>query len=103
MSSLDSEKALHAYINVLAPPSNQRFKYYRLNPQLEQPAPSLDQVEHMAEIRDRALSLISNDNRIQSLASHLIATLFYFEVTKVVPESLNGIAVRGKLDCDFCY
>ena len=100
MSSLDSERAWHAYMNVLSPPSNQRLKYYRINPQLDEAPPSLDQWEHMSKIRELTRSMMLNESRIQRLASHLIASSFYFEVTRVRAESLGSVAVRGKLNHD---
>ena len=98
-SSLDSEKAWHAYMNVLSPTSNQRSKYYRLNPELDN-VPSLDEVEHMSTIKEKVRSMMCVDSRIQRLASHLIASSFYFEVNGVEGDLLKGVIIRGKVNHD---
>lgn len=97
-SSLDSEKAWHSYMNVLSPPSYQRLKYYRLNPQLDGPPPALDQVESMLPLRDTAREMLSTDGRVSTIASHLVASSFYYEVTNVASErsGSEGILCKGR-------
>lgn len=96
-SSLDSEKAWHSYMNVLSPPSDQRLKYYRLNPQLDGPPPALDQVEDMLPLRDRVREMLSTEGRVLKIASHLVASSFYYEVTNVAAErrGSEGITCKG--------
>lgn len=101
MSALNSEEAWHAYMNVLSPPSNQRSKYFRLNPELDEEPPLLDQVEHMSIIKQKVNLIMCDNNVVQRLASHLIASSFYFQVTGVEREPLGGVMIKGKLDHDF--
>ena len=77
--ALDSEKAWHAYMSVISPPPIHRTKYYRINPQLQQPPPRLDDIYSMQNIKDQTRDLLE-PSTIARLASHLIASSFYFEI-----------------------
>lgn len=95
-SALDSEKTWHSYINVLQPPSNHRAKYIRLNPQLNEDPPRLDDVENMSYIQDKTREMLSSDDRIQTVALRLIASSFYFEKSQSVELASDGsVQIRG--------
>ncbi len=95
-SALDSEKAWHSYMNVLQPPSNHRAKYIRLNPQLNEDPPRLDEVESMPYIQDVVREMSNSDNRIQKVALRLIASSFYFEKSQSVEVASNGtVQIKG--------
>ena len=95
-STLDSEKAWHSYMNVLQPPSNHRAKYIRLNPQLDEDPPRLDDVESMSYIQDVVREMPSLESRIQKVALRLIASSFYFEKTQSAELASDGsVQIRG--------
>lgn len=95
-SALDSEKAWHSYMNVLQPPSNHRAKYIRLNPQLAENPPRLDEVEHMSYIQDVVREMLSSDDKIQKVALRLIASSFYFEKSQSPELASDGsVQIRG--------
>ena len=89
-SALDSEKAWHAYMNVLQPPSNHRAKYIRFNPQLSEDPPRLDEVESMSYLQEVVREKLSSDGRIQKVALRLIASSFYFEKSQSVELAPDG-------------
>jgi len=97
-SALDSEKTWESYLGILHPPSSHRDRYVRLNPQLEEQPPRLDQVEQMDNIRALARINFSNDARIQRIANQLIATVFYFETS-----SYREITPDGAIECSGVY
>ena len=95
-SALDSEKAWHSYMNVLQPPSNHRAKYIRLNPQLHEDPPRLDEVERISYIQDVVRGMFSMDERIQKVALHLISSSFYFEKSQSIELASDGsVEIRG--------
>ena len=95
-SALDSEKAWHAYLNVLQPPSNHRAKYIRLNPQLKEDPPRLDEVERMSYIQDVIREMSNLDSTVQKLVLRLIASSFYFEKSQSVELASDGsVTIRG--------
>ena len=96
-SALDSEKAWHAYMNVLQPPSSHRAKFIRLNPQLSEDPPRLDEVESMSYIQEAVREKVSSDGRIQKVALRLIASSFYFEKSQSVERAPDGrVQIRGE-------
>lgn len=78
-SALDSERTWHSYISVLQPPSSHTIRYVRLNPQLNEDPPGLDEVDQMSYIQDKVRKELRSDNRIRRVALQLIASSFYFE------------------------
>ena len=100
-SALDSEKTWHSYMNVLQPPLNHRSKYIRINPQLDEDPPRLDEVEHMSYIQDKVREMLISDDRIQKVALRLIASSFYFEKSQSVP-SEGRVQIRG-MYCDLLF
>lgn len=94
-SSLDSEMTWENYMNVLQPPSIYRSRYVRLNPQLMEDPPALDEVSRMNYIRDRTRDKFSDDDRIRKVALKLIASSFYFEKSTSA-ESIEDHVFRCK-------
>ena len=94
-SALDSEKAWHSYMSVLQPPSNHREKYIRVNPQLNENPPRLDEVERMSYIQEMVREMLCSDDRIQKVALRLIASSFYFEKTQSELASDESVQIRG--------
>ena len=82
-SSLDSEKAWRDYLEVLSPGPEQRWRYTRLNVELKEAPPRLDDVGSMEDLQQETMRQWKWDNRITDVAQHLIATCFYFEKTRI--------------------
>ena len=78
-ASLDSEKTWHSYMSVLQPPAPDRARYVRINPQLSEDPPRLDEAGRLAYIQEKVRGMLLSDNKIQRVALQLIASSFYFE------------------------
>ena len=99
-ASLDSEMTWESYINVLQPPSTDRSRYVRLNPQLADDPPGLDEVHRMQYVQNATRKLFNNDVRIQEVALQLIASSFYFEMSGPEESSEdNAIDCKGLSLC----
>ena len=95
-SSLDSEKAWRSYMDVLNPPPNQKPRYIRINPQLNENPPGLDEVNRLPYIQEVVREMSSTNVSIQNVALRLIASSFYFEKSQPVELSSDGsIHVKG--------
>lgn len=95
-SGLDSEKIWRSYMNVLNPPPNQRARYVRINPQLRENPPALDEVERLPYLQEVVREMSSTDVSIQMVAHRLIASSFYFEKSRDVELALDGsVHIKG--------
>ena len=82
----------HSYISVLQPPQNQRFRYVRLNPQLSDDPPRLDEIHRMGYIQEVAREILHSEDKIKKVAAHLIASTFYFELSNPMEVAPDGSA-----------
>ena len=98
-SSLDSEKIWQEYIERLSPSQEQRRRYRRLNVELGEAPPKLDDVESIDELQDVTRRQWSRDPRISDVAQDLIASCFYFEKAKVVEEDESYSCTGTCGDC----
>jgi hypothetical protein len=89
-STLDSERAWERYIEVLNPPSRDKNRYVRLNPDLSEDPPALDQVAKMKSLQETVRKQIQEDERIRNIADQLISTSFYFEKSSEMEALLDG-------------
>lgn len=94
-STLDAEKTWDNYISVLHPPAIDRPRYVRLNPQLSEEPPRLDEVHRMLPLRKLVREKWRDDPKIRQVAVQLIASSFYFEMSAPV-ESVACEALRCK-------
>lgn len=95
-SSLDSEKAWRSYMNVLNPPQNQKARYIRINPQLKENPPGLDEVDRLPYIQEVVREMSSTDVNIQNVALRLIASSFYFEKSQPMELASDGsVHIKG--------
>lgn len=95
-SSLDSEKAWRSYMDVLHPLPNQKARFTRINPQLKENPPGLDEVDRLPYIKEIVREMSSTDVNIQNVALRLIASSFYFEKSQTVELAPDGsIHVKG--------
>lgn len=97
-SLLESEKTWSAYIDVLNPPPNQKDRYVRINPQLRQNPPRLDEVDRLHHIQEAVREVLSTNVTIQNVALRLIASSFYFEKSHAMDlASESPIHIKGQL------
>ena len=97
-STLDSEKTWRSYIDILDPPLSQKGRYVRINPQLEEDPPRLDEVDRLPYIQEAVRDMLSTDVTIQNIALRLIASSFYFEKSHAVDlASESSIHIKGLL------
>lgn len=94
-SSLDPEKTWDNYISVLQPPPIYRQRYVRLNPQLSEEPPRLDEVHRMIPLQKLVRERWRDDRKIRQVAVQLIASSFYFE-TPAPLESVAGETLQFK-------
>lgn len=78
-SALDSQKAWDTYISILDPPSEHMTRFVRLNPQLREDPPNLDDVDQIQQIKRTVRTQMATNGQIQRLAHQLVASCFYFE------------------------
>ena len=82
-------------MNVLQPPSSNKLRYVRLNPQLDEDPPRLDEVDSMQYLQELVRDKISSDDRVQKIALQLIASSFYFEKSTAIEVGQDG-SIRFK-------
>lgn len=75
----DSEKAWEDYMSILQPPQEHLSRFVRLNPQLLEDPPRVDDVECLQQIKATARTQMMHNERIPVLALQLVASCFYFE------------------------
>ncbi|KAI9701837.1 MAG: hypothetical protein M1836_001181 [Candelina mexicana] len=101
-SSLDSERAWNKYLEVLAPPDAQRYRFRRLNVRLDGEPPKLDDVDAMKELQDTVRKQFRKTRRIRDVARHLIASSFFFEKEKFSPGDGGEASIcTGFVQCRF--
>lgn len=94
-SGLDPEKTWDNYMSVLQPPPIDRPRYVRLNPQLSDEPPRLDEVHRMIPLQELVRERWRDDRKIYQVAVQLIASSFYFE-TSTPLESVAGETLQFK-------
>jgi hypothetical protein len=78
-STLDCERVWEEYMEVLNPSSRDEYRYVRLNPDLLENPPALDQVNKMKPLLEMVRRQMQKHKRIDEVACQLIASSFYFE------------------------
>ena len=97
-SGLDSEKTWRSYMSVLHPAPTQKARYIRINPQLKENPPSLDEVDRLPYIQEVVREMSRTDANIQNVALRLIASSFYFEKFHPVELASDGsVHIKGLL------
>lgn len=95
-STLDAEKTWDNYISVLQLPHIHRPRFVRLNPQLSEEPPRLDEVHRMIPLRKLVREKWRDDPKIRQVAVQLVASSFYFEMSASV-EPVAGEILRCKV------
>lgn len=94
-SGLDPKKAWDNSMSVLQPFPIDRQRYVRLNPQLSDELPRLDEVDRVIPLQELVRERWRDDRKILQVAVQLIASSFYFE-TSAPLESVAGETLQFK-------
>ncbi|OQO14747.1 hypothetical protein B0A48_00129 [Cryoendolithus antarcticus] len=89
-TSLDSEKTWNEFLNIRAPRGKEKDRYIRINPEIDEHPPKLDDVGQMKKLQERTRLLVADDPRIKALAKRLVATSFYLDIVGDVREDVKG-------------
>ena len=74
-------------------------RYHRLDVEFDQAEPRLDDTKTMSELKSKVQVDTSLSGAIDSIARHMLASLFYFELESI-PEKINGKFVAvGHIQC----
>lgn len=95
-TSLDSQRTWEDFVSVRRPSDKNTSRYIRLNHELDEQPPKMDEVDQMQYLEEVARYRFGGDQSIKMLARRLVATSFYFEVTGEVRED----ACDGYLEVD---
>lgn len=90
-TSLDSQKTWDDFMGSRRPVGQDKERYVRLNPELHQQPPKMDEVKQLGYLQEATRFLIGGDEKLKRLARQLVATSFYFEVVGDVREFDGGM------------
>ncbi len=98
LSSLDCEQTWNEFLSGLPTKNVDWSGFVRLNLELDDKVPALDDVKRMQWLRDSVRARMSNSPHIQNLAIRLVATSFYFQLAgPIVEHSSSHFTATGKL------
>lgn len=95
-AGLDCDNIWSNFTNVL-PGYTVCSRFVRLNPDLNEEPPALDEVDRMKPLQNTVRTQLATDGRIRRIASQLIATLFYFEPAGPLVEKNGTYLVSGTI------
>lgn len=103
-TSLDSEKTWRDYYSARAPKGEDKQRYVRINPELQDYPPKLDDVDQMRRLQESTRYLVGESPQIKLLARQLVATCFYLDVLGDVKEDTHGdLEISGEYYPDIEY
>jgi hypothetical protein len=82
---INRQNAWDAYTTQLPDFALERF--FRLNPELSEDLPAADDIDRMIPLQRMMLEHAQIQTHIRRLASHLVASLFYFELSEQISEA----------------
>ena len=95
-SSLDSEQAWRTYLALVSPEKDQWWRYRRLNVELNEAPPKLDDVDSMPELQRTARHRWKSDEEcVTSIAKQLVASSFFFERKRLETIEDESIVCSG--------
>ena len=103
-TSLDSEKTWRDFLSTRGLNPANRNRYVRINPQIPDHPPKLDEVDQVRMLRETTQHLVGGDPKIKTLAHRLVATSFYFDTLGDVredPKNQEMFEVVGYFHCRF--
>lgn len=97
-TSLDSERTWTEFTSSRRVDGCDRSRYVRLNPELDEHPPKLDEVDQLQHLGSLTRYHIAGDQSLKVLARRLVATSFYFDIVGDVRECEGGrsFAVDGE-------
>jgi hypothetical protein len=102
-TSIECERMWGGYLDQL-PKSVKSTRFVRINPELPEDVPTLDDVEKMIPLQEAAEYWLQHQaTKVKRVALQLIATCFYFELLGLI---INGkdeaYIAEGKLQTSTC-
>ncbi|QDS77600.1 hypothetical protein FKW77_001933 [Venturia effusa] len=95
-TSIECDRMWSSYIDQL-PKSVKASRFIRINPELPDDVPALDDVEKMIPLREAAECWLQNQTKVKKVALQLIASCFYFEVlVKLINGKDEAYVAEGK-------
>lgn len=95
-SSLDSEKAWKQYLALVSQDEDEHCRYRRLNVELPEAPPKLDEVDSMEDLQLKTSHRGTLDEeKITSIAQQLVASSFFFEKDRLETLEDDSIACSG--------
>jgi predicted acylesterase/phospholipase RssA len=99
-SSLDSEKTWEDFTIMLPMSSTPRSRYIRINPQLPEDPPRLDEVGSLRYLQEVVRNQMLDSPHIKGVADRLLVTSFYFEKTEPIKFDVDGSPhCQGHIRC----
>jgi hypothetical protein len=89
-STLDSEKVFQNYMSILPFTGDHRLRYVRINPQLSEDPPRLDEVDRLSYIQTIVRGQMAESPQIKKVARQLVATSFFFEKAEAAKIHIDG-------------
>lgn len=78
--SSESQRTWNAWYRMVSRSKDDENRFYRLNVDCRRDPPALDNISAMQELREYTHQQYGANQKIQKIASHLIATSFYINI-----------------------
>jgi hypothetical protein len=89
-SALDSEKVFQNYMSIIPFTGDHRLRYVRINPQLSEDPPRLDEVDRLSYIQAVVRGQMAESPQVKKVARQLVATSFFFEKAEAAKIDIDG-------------
>ncbi|KAE9983700.1 hypothetical protein BLS_003847 [Venturia inaequalis] len=100
-TSIECDRIWDGYIDQL-PKFVKASRFVRINPELPDEVPALDDVEKMTSLREAAEDWLRNQSKVKKVALQLIASCFYFEVLgSIINGKDEAYVAEGRICCRF--
>lgn len=81
----ESERTWNAWYRMVSRSVDDQNRFYRLNVDCRRDPPALDDISAMQQLREYTHQQYGANQKIQRIASHLIATSFYIKIPSFSP------------------
>lgn len=96
-TSIECERIWRNYLDQL-PRSIRSTRFVRINPELPDAVPNIDDVDKMVPLQEALESWLDNQSKVKEVAMQLVATCFYFELLgSIINGKSEGYVAEGKL------
>jgi hypothetical protein len=95
-TSIECERMWRNYLDQL-PRTIRSTRFIRINPELSDTVPNIDDVEKMEPLQEEVESWLDNQKQVKQVAMQLVATCFYFELLgSIINGKSEGYVAEGK-------